>query len=240
MSPIFQLCPGVERNPGDPNQKCFGCGHPFSAHAGNQWGACPKSVALVSETTEWWAGKAGEDYHARNRVNWKQRLPFWARIMAETNARSVLEVGCGPGWNLTACRAANHQVHTYGIEINPIASRQARLAGHKVMIERIHHPAHEVASYDLVMSIGCLIHVPPEEIEKTMRCMIAVSAQYVLSVEYEADQDEMVPYRGEADRLWRRPYGARFRTMGLKPIASGLLEPAQGFDNCQWHLLEKP
>ncbi len=195
---------------------------------------------MTTEQEQYWEGRDGEEYHQRNRVNWKARTPFWANIMAQTNARSVLEVGCGPGWNLSAIKAVDPQVRTYGIEVNKVAKRQAVLAGHTVTFQRVTHPQNEVNSYCLVASVGCLIHVPPEEIERTMRSIIAVSAQYVLSVEYETDQDEMVLYRGDADRLWRRPYGARYRTMGLKPVTSGFLTKEQGFDDCTWHLMEKP
>ncbi len=197
----------------------------------------------MSETEQFWKQEFGNQYHLRNRVDWRARMPFWDSILRTTGARTIFEVGCGPGWNLTACMAVacarNMPLQTYGTEINQLARRQARLAGHRIQLERVEHPQNPLSAYDLAMSVGCLIHVPPAELEATMRGIVNISAQYVLSVEYESVKEEMIEYRGNQDRLWRRPYGEIYQGMGLKPIDNGRLLPSEGFDNCAWMLLEK-
>lgn len=209
-----------------------------------------KPIQSEAETIAFWAGAAGDEYHQRNRVDFRLReRSLFNGIMGITNARSILEVGCGPGWNLNACKLAawnrasrgegNPWVETYGIEINPTAARQATLAGHAVMIDPITHPAHPLNAYDLVMSVGCLIHIPPAELEATMRGMVNASAQWVLVAEYHAEQEEMVEYRGEKDRLWKRNYGQLCQDLGLKHHMSGFLTPEQGFDNVTWWLGQK-
>ncbi len=64
-----------------------------------------------------------------------------------------------------------------------------------------------------------------------------VSRKYVMAIEYEAEQEEMVEYRGHEGKLWRRPFGKLYQDMGLTLLAYG---PAQGFDRCEFFLLEKP
>ncbi len=72
----------------------------------------------MSETEEKsvWAGEFGDNYTARNRVNWMARTPFWATIMDKTGARSILEVGCNAGWNLSAIKRAAPWVNACGID----------------------------------------------------------------------------------------------------------------------------
>jgi hypothetical protein len=47
----------------------------------------------------------------------------------------------------------------------------------------------------------------------------------------------MIEYRGEKDRLWKRPYGKLYEAMGLTLVKAG---PAEGFDRCDFWLLSKP
>src|SRR5947209_20230483 len=84
----------------------------------------------MNEQEQFWAGEFGDAYTKRNRVDWRARIPFWHDIMKFTGARSVYEVGCGAGFNLSAIREASpHEVELCGSEINELAARQARYAG---------------------------------------------------------------------------------------------------------------
>jgi SAM-dependent methyltransferase len=199
----------------------------------------------MNEQETWWAGEAGNAYTARNRVDWRSRIPFWHDIMKFTGARSVYEVGCGAGWNLSAIReAADHYVKMEGNDVNDLARSQAIVAG----IEAREHPAWKrmnVANcYELVFTAGCLIHVAPENLEFLMKQIIAASSHYVLAIEYESDEssaqpiaEQMIEYRGEKDRLWKRQYGKLYEAMRLKLLHTG---DAVGFDKCAYWLFSKP
>lgn len=193
---------------------------------------------MMTEQSKWWAGPAGEAYTARNRVAWEKRIPFWTRITNRTQPRSVYEVGCNAGWNLSCLRHFRRQ--GYGCDVNPVAVGQARAAGLDVYqgdaLEALANFPHP--TFDLVFTCGVLIHIPPETLPLVMQSIVRVSAQYVLAIEYEGDE-AMVEYRGERDRLWRRHYGALYQDMGLRLVDSGQVGPADGFDNCTWWLLEK-
>ena len=164
----------------------------------------------MSETTEFWQGTFGDEYVERNRVDWLKRVPFWQSIIDKTGATSVLEVGCNAGWNLQAIRKVNNQIAMTGIDLNEKALAEAKVAGFDV--EQMRGDDIDSAfghnCCDLVFTAGVLIHVPPDEIGLVMQSIANASAQYVLAVEYEADTEEMVKYRGNADRLWKRPFGA--------------------------------
>lgn len=195
---------------------------------------------MWTEQSQWWAGPAGEAYTARNRVRYWERYEFWERIAETTRARSIYEVGTNAGWNLTAINDQCDGVALYGCDVNPIAVGQARAAG----LDVFQGDALEALSnfpnptFDLVFTCGVLIHIPPATLPLVMQAIVNASAQYVLAVEYEGDET-MVEYRGEAERLWRRHYGALYEDMGLKLVDSGQVGPKDGFDNCTWWLLSK-
>ena len=192
----------------------------------------------MSETTDFWAGDFGRDYTQRNRVDWKQRIPFWESAVQFCAPTTVLEVGCNAGWNLRAIQQCAPGAELYGVDVNAEAVEEARQAGFEVQ----HTDAlgiiglHQQGSIDLVFTAGVLIHVAPQDLESVMRAIIAVSGRYVIAVEYNSDETEEVEYRGHSGRLWKRPYGKLYEALGLKLLSYG---DAGGFDQCTYYLLEK-
>jgi pseudaminic acid biosynthesis-associated methylase len=188
----------------------------------------------MNEQEQFWAGEFGNEYTNRNRVDWRQRIPFWKTMIDETGARSVYEFGCNAGWNLSAIRRAYPDVALYGQDINEKALAQADAA--HIMTGHYSDYGQKVA--ELAFTAGVLIHIAPENLQKVMQGLVAASYDYVLAVEYSSAQEEEVNYRGHAQRLWRRPYGKLYQDMGLEMVRHG---PAgKGFDNCTYWLLRKP
>jgi SAM-dependent methyltransferase len=184
--------------------------------------------------TEFWHGKNGEKYHKRNRVNWALRAPHWHHIVSWTGCRSYLEFGCGPGWNLSAIKNEWPQAIVKGVDINALARNQARAAG---------IPVYEFLEYaggaEMVFTCGCLIHIPPDKIKEQMLELVHSSYDYILAIEYEADQEEEIEYQGQMGLLWKRPYGEMYLDLGLTAISTATVGPDQGFDNCRWWLMRK-
>lgn len=193
----------------------------------------------MNDQEKFWAGEFGDQYTARNRVDWRSRIPFWSRIVHGTGIRSVYEVGCNAGWNLSAIKAAAHPfaIQVGGCDLNDEAINQAQAAGlAETYCEAAIHDLQEITRRELVFTAGVLIHVAPEPLEATMRAIVEASCDYVLAIEYEAEAEEEVEYRGHAGKLWRRPFGKLYEAMGLKLAGSG---PADGFDRCTYWLLRK-
>lgn len=193
----------------------------------------------MSAPAERWAGEFGDAYTRRNRVNWQDRIPFWGQVMLETGTRSVYELGCNAGWNLSAIRRAFPDVALHGSDLNETAIRQARFAGHHAVFrgESVVYPPD---TFDLVFTAGVLIHIPPEHLAQTMSRLVTISSRYVLAVEYAAPADEEVEYRGEPGLLWKRPFGKLYQAMGLRLVqewAPSAVGPA--FDRCTAWLMEK-
>lgn len=196
----------------------------------------------TSNATDWWAGDGGNSYLQRNRVDWRARIPFWKTVLDLTGARSVYEFGCNAGYNLSAIHRAYPDVACYGFDVNEEAAEQCArafptIAG--ISVGRDARPSY-CGKIELVATAGVLIHVPPAELDSAMRYLIDQSARYVLAIEYEAEQEEEIEYRGERGLLWKRPYGHLYREMGLRFVASWPPETVVGFDRCTATLLEKP
>lgn len=186
---------------------------------------------------QFWSGEFGREYTKRNRVEWRDRIPFWRQILSITQTRSVLDVGCNVGWNLMAIREIDRTVVTAGIDLNDDAIGEARTNELDVFkLSAIDAGSFFRERYDLVCTSGVLIHVGPSEIEQTMQSIVAASRRWVLAVEYESGKEEEVLYRGNAERLWRRPFGDLYQAMGLRLLADS---EAEGFDRCRAWLLCK-
>lgn len=194
-----------------------------------------------SATHEWWAGEGGDQYLHRNRVDWRARIPFWQTVIDLTGARSVYEFGCNAGWNLSAIRRAYPDVALYGYDVNSEAAWEAaRALGPGNSHIEAGAPPPLFGPIDLVITAGVLIHIQPADLEETMRYLIGQSARYVLAIEYFADQEQEIEYRGQMGLLWKRPYGQLYIDLGLKLVASWPPAACVGFDNCTAWLLEKP
>lgn len=188
--------------------------------------------------TEFWQGPFGSAYTTRNRVAWGNRIPFWRGVLDQSCARSVCEVGTNAGWNLSAIKYADQFVQTYGCEVNPVAHAQALRAGLRVELQDGETYLRGIDSeFDLVFTAGVLVHVAPDDLERTMKAIVNASANCVLAVEYDAPAEEEVEYRGHAGRLWKRPYGALYQQMGLSLVCK--IDRPEGFDRCTAWMLRK-
>jgi pseudaminic acid biosynthesis-associated methylase len=193
------------------------------------------------KTTDLWAGEFGADYTARNRVNWQARMPFWQSAIEYCTPATVFEFGCNAGWNLKAIEAVAPNTDLYGCDINLGAVNEARAAGFEVQhvgpqgIVGLYEPG----TMDLVFTAGVLIHIAPDDLERTMRSIAELSGRFVMAVEYHEEEAEVeVEYRGHKGALWRRNYGKLYQDLGLRLLA--ITPDAEGFDNCTAYLLERP
>lgn len=202
---------------------------------------CPytEKCAAQSKTTQelFWTGQSGNDYTKRNQVKWRERVPFWRRVLTHTLPNNVMEIGCNEGWNLRAIRETSPGTVLMGIDINHEAVRRAKQAGFDVHWKEAREIPFLGIDFDLAFTVGMLIHVPPEHLTATMRSIVQCSSRYVLAVEYEASTEEEIEYRGMPGLLWRRPFGQIYvQDHGLKLVDSWDAGP--GFDRCTAWLLE--
>lgn len=156
-----------------------------------------------------WTGKFGDDYTRRNASHDNgARVQMW-RMLLPRHCESVLEVGANIGQNLEAIdQFANCEL--YACEPNELAREE--------LTEWI--PAtHVTADYadklsfpddvaDLVFTSGVLIHIAPDKLMASMREIHRCARRWIICGEYFAPSEEMIPYRGHDNAMWRRDYGS--------------------------------
>jgi len=191
-----------------------------------------------------WEGDFGKAYTWRNTIDWRTRVPAFQKMLEGLSIEGLLEVGCNRGHNLIALShlLADPRV-IVGIEPNNVALDLARKASDKVKVL----PASAFAlpfkecCFDLVFTAGVLIHIPLPQLPNAISEIYRVSSRYILAIEYYAEQETALPYRGYDNFLWKRDFLKHYeeRFSDLRLIRSGFWGLEDGFDQTQWWLLEK-
>lgn len=187
-----------------------------------------------------WSGEFGDDYVDRNLGAYSQRAGFWQGLMERYRPTSVLEVGCNVGGNLEWLVPHVPAGRIYGVDINAKAIETIR---HRVpSVNAVWSPGRELPFrdrlFDLVFTMGVLIHQPDVTLPLVMSEMVRCSNRFVLCGEYFAADAEEIPYRGVEGALFKRDYGGRFAEMfpELELVDTGFLSRDDGWDDVTWWL----
>lgn len=191
-----------------------------------------------------WAGEFGNEYLKRNVQAAEGRQPFWRMVLSECPARSVLEVGCNIGGNLGWITQVLRAREVFGIDINLKALTQLRqmLPGTNAVCGTARELPFRDRWFDLVFTIGVLIHQPPEVLSRVMAEIVRCSRRYILCGEYFAEQPMEVPYRGQPGALFKRDFGGLYQQLfsELRLLKSGFLPRHQGsWDDITYWIFEK-
>ncbi len=189
-----------------------------------------------------WQGEFGNAYTERNLVQPAGRVEAFREMLRGLELRRVLEVGCNRAHNLVALRDVfSDATELVGIEPNPQALSIARCTGFPVLRGDARDLMFRSESFDLVFTAGVLIHIPLQSIPAAMREIARVSARYILAIEYFAETETVIPYRGHEQLLWKRDFLAHYQANvpGLTLLRSGYWTKDQGFDRAHWWLLAK-
>lgn len=190
-----------------------------------------------------WGGDFGDDYVDRNDGTYDNRAGFWQDLQAAHGFRSVLEVGCNVGGNLQWLAPLIPDGLVAGVDIN----RKAISTLHQRVPEvgALWSPGRDLPfrdrHFDLVFTMGVLIHQPESTLPLVMAEMVRCSSRYVFCGEYADDETVEVPYRGHEGALFRRDYGGIFRSLfpDLREVATGFLGKDEGWDDVTWWLFER-
>ena len=194
-----------------------------------------------------WAGDFGSQYVARNQSG--AALAGRTHLMSQVLGRaqrigSAVEFGANIGLNLHALRRLLPDVALAAIEINPDAAAElTKLPGLTVHQGSILE-AQVDRAYDLALIVGVLIHINPEALPAVYDNLHAASDRYVLVAEYYSPNPVSVPYRGHADRLFKRDFAGEMldRFSDLRLVDYGFCYRRDAnfpLDDITWFLLEK-
>lgn len=190
-----------------------------------------------------WRSTFGQHYTDRNDVERPARITTWRRILAGLEVERALEVGCNVGWNLRYLRAAGVP-SVWGVEPQAYAIERARRADPTLTLV----PGTAFALpfrdrwFDLAFTSGVLIHISPADLPRALDELYRVTARYLVVLEYDHPAEVEVSYRGHDGALWKRDHGAAVaaRFPDLRRLSSGPLGADDGYDDCTFHVFERP
>jgi spore coat polysaccharide biosynthesis protein SpsF len=202
------------------------------------------SISEAERLEALWSGDFGNDYVERNLRSYNERGEFWTSLLARVHPESVLEVGSNVGGNLQWVAQVVPPERVVGVDVNgkALAELQAQLPGVRGVKSSARELPFADASFDLVFTMGVLIHQPEESLPRIMDEIVRVSSHYVLCGEYYDRETKEVPYRGYRNALFRRDYGGMYASryaLQLRLAFEGFLGTEDGFDNVTWWLFER-
>ncbi len=191
---------------------------------------------------ELWSGDFGDAYVDRNAEAERGRERFWRELLEGIEPASALEVGCNVGGNLRW--VAESVPSVTGVDVNEKALERLaeRVPGATGVLASGTGLPFEDGDFDLVFTMGVLIHQSTEELPAMMSEVVRCSSRWVLCGEYYSEQDVEVPYRGHRGALFKRDYGRLYAEAHpeLHQVDQGFLPASEGtWDDVTWWLFDK-
>jgi len=189
-----------------------------------------------------WDGDFGIRYTIRNKIIPENLIPFFKRITKDLKLKRILEAGCNRGHNLVALSYCG-SYELYGIDINPysvvLAKENKEIS---FTVGNIFDILYKDRFFDMVMTIGVLIHIDPKDMKKAITELLRVSNKYYFMLEYNYDFNEFekIQYR-ENVGLWRGNFKKLvLENFNVKLILEGEAGEKDGFgDKRNYFLFEK-
>ena len=191
-----------------------------------------------------WGGQFGDSYVERNRTVGDCREAFWKDLLAEFPSQNVLEIGCNLGANIRWIASILPPQNVYGIDINLKALRELR--SNYQDVNAIWSPARELPYrdrwFDLVFTMGVLIHQPDDTLPLVMSEVVRCSKRYILCTEYYSEETVEVPYHNQGGALFKRNYAKLYLNLfpELRLLKEGFLGKQDGWDDVTFWVFEKP
>lgn len=194
-------------------------------------------------TTEaFWRGRFGDDYAKRSPGDRQAVTAMLRKVVLGRPIHSVLELGAGTGNNMRALLDIDQTLELAAVEINDSAAAEIPRG---VEIHRTTVAAFDCdRRWDMVMTRGLLIHIPPEDLPLVYAKILRAAGRYVLLAEYYNPTRVEVPYRGHAGRLWKADFAGEMLDAypSLHLVNYGFAyhrDPLHPQDDVSWFLLER-
>lgn len=204
-------------------------------------------ATFKTDQEKFWAGEFGTEYIQRNQGDLllASNLTFFSKALGSAHEiSSCVEFGANIGMNLKALGLLHPDMHLRGIEINAEAAAElAETIGSENVIQgsilEITPP-----ESDLALIKGVLIHINPDALPAVYDKLVAATRRWLLVAEYYNPSPVTIPYRGHADRLFKRDFAGEImeRHSCLKLVDYGFAyrrDPKFPQDDITWFLMEK-
>lgn len=202
----------------------------------------------MNEQEKFWRETYASEYLSKNR-EFDQQLGAraWQEMLRKAEGvETILECGSNVGGNIGFLDGCLPHAKKSIIELSPeayaVVTRTYALE--HAFNGSILDSALPRGSFDLVFTRGVLIHIHPDRLAENMERMLDYSRRYVLFAEYFSRTPEMIEYRGEPDKLFKRDFGKFFlERFPVEVVDYGFLWSHvygdAGFDDITWWLFRR-
>jgi pseudaminic acid biosynthesis-associated methylase len=200
-----------------------------------------------NEQEDFWAEQYATEYIQKNsEFDQSLAIEAWNKMLAGTKGvESVLECGCNIGRNLNTLAAVLPAAHKSIIEISKPAFE---FVGKRHDLDQKFNgsilESNLEGTFDLVYTMGVLIHINPDELLENLAKIYSYSGKYLLVGEYFNRTPTMIEYQGQQNRLFKRDFGKLIlENFPVRLLDYGFLwghiYDSAGFDDITWWLFQR-
>lgn len=195
-----------------------------------------------------WAGDHGNQYNRRSPGNEEANYHLFKKALYQAGSIStILELGAGQGANIRALARLLPQAEMAAVELNVDACKVLMAPIHPPGLKRVINQSvldwEPDGTWDLVLTKGLLIHIPPDVLHMAYEVVHRAARRWILLAEYYNPKPVNVPYRGRDDLLWKRDFAGEMldRYPNLRMVDYGFVyhRDAAPQDDLTWFLMEK-
>jgi pseudaminic acid biosynthesis-associated methylase len=186
---------------------------------------------------KFWAEKYSDEYIKKNsKFNTELGIEAWIKMLNKTNnIKNLLECDCNI---LSETEKSVIEISSQALEIAKINNIIKNSFNGSII------DAEFKEKFDLVFTMGVLIHIHPQDLIKNMKKIFDLSKNYILIGEYFNRTPTSLKYQGEDDKLFKNDFGKIFQTnFDVKLVDYGFLwghiYDSAGFDDFTWWLFKK-
>lgn len=168
-------------------------------------------------------------WSARNTANFywswhtgRKRSKWFTRFLRRYDFDSIFEAGCNSGRNLWYIKE-KFDCEIGGIDINENAIQLASEKMPKGRFEVCSLYDMDVEPYDIVFTMGTMIHIPPNGIDRVIDHCIKKASKYVIHIEANSKNSKVLngprhlkPKRVKPKFLWRPNLVQKYTDLGFK------------------------
>jgi pseudaminic acid biosynthesis-associated methylase len=190
-----------------------------------------------------WEGEFGDSYVDRNKTVGDNRGSFWKDFLSDFPSKKVLEIGCNLGSNLRWIASTLPPQNVYGVDINLKALRELHTNFQDVnaIWSSARNLPYRDRWFDLVFTMGVLIHQPEDTLPLVMSEVVRCSKRYIMCAEYFSNKTIEVSYRHLRGALFKRNYAKIYLSLfpELQLIKEGFLSKKEGWDDVNYWVFER-
>ena len=205
-------------------------------------------IFQMNEQEIFWKDTYADKYIKKNsQFNIDKGVIAWKKMLNKCQNRkfNILECGSNIGRNIKQIKKIHPDSKCSIIEIN---NRALEICKANNTIENAYHGSildcdFEENQFDIVFTMGVLIHIAPNDLLRNISKMVKLSRKYVLIGEYFDRNPSTLDYQGEKNKLFKRDFGKYFlENFEGKCIDYGFLWSEEfesaGFDDITWWLFD--